>query len=74
MYTNVCTYAYRHTQIFGFISGRSTTNAIHLIRRLIKLCQDKKGDLCMLVIDVEKVHNIVSHEVLWGYVEKKGVH
>ncbi|XP_070047285.1 uncharacterized protein [Nicotiana tomentosiformis] len=39
---------------FGLISGRSTTEAIHLIRRLVELYKDRKNDLYMVFIDLEK--------------------
>jgi len=56
---------------FGFIPGRSTTEAIHLIRRLIELYRDRKNDLCMVFIDLEKTYDRISHEVLWKCLEKK---
>jgi len=58
---------------FGFMRGRSTTEAIHLIRRLIKVYQDVKKDLHMIFIDLEKAYDTVSREVLWECLEKKGV-
>ena len=34
---------------------------------------DTKVDLHMMFIDLEKVYDRVSHDVLWRYFEKKGV-
>jgi len=58
---------------FGFMPGRSTTEAIHLSRRLIKLYMDKKKDFHLVFIDLEKACDKVSCEVMWECLEKKDV-
>ena len=58
---------------FSFMPGRSTIEAIYLLKRLMGLYRDRKVDLHMVFIDLEKAYDIISREVLWSYLEIKGV-
>ena len=47
--------------------------AIHLLRQLIERFRERKINLHMVFIDLEKVYDKVSREVLWWTLMKKRV-
>ncbi|EXC17267.1 DNA-directed RNA polymerase II subunit [Morus notabilis] len=59
---------------FGFMPGKSTTEAIFLLRMLMERYRETNTDLYIVFIDLEKAYDRVPREVLWWVLEKKGVH
>ena len=58
---------------FGFMLGRSTKEAIHLLRQLIERFRERKRNLHVVFIDLEKVYDKMPREILWWTLMKKGV-
>lgn len=58
---------------FSFILGHSTTKAIHLVRILVEQYQERKKDLYMLFINLEKAHDKVPTQILQKYLEVRGI-
>ncbi|KAH1266713.1 LINE-1 retrotransposable element ORF2 protein [Glycine max] len=58
---------------FGFMPGRSTMEAIYLLRRVMEQYRMNQQDLHLIFIDLEKAYDRVPREILWKALEKKGV-
>ena len=58
---------------FGFMPGRSTTEAIYVLRRLIKKYRERKKDLHMVFIDLEKAYDNISRCIIWDNLKVRGI-
>ncbi|KAJ0911461.1 putative cucumisin [Helianthus annuus] len=67
----------RETQVtvnqLGFMSGRLTTEAIHVLRRLVERYWEKKRDLHIVFIDLEKAYDSGTLGLIWDSLESRGV-
>ncbi|GJS00135.1 retrovirus-related pol polyprotein LINE-1 [Tanacetum coccineum] len=57
---------------FGFMPGRSTTEAIHLLRSLIEKYRERQRDLHLAFLDLEKAYDSVPRELVWRTLRDKG--
>jgi hypothetical protein len=58
---------------FEFMPGKSTMEAIFLIRQLMERCREKKKDMHIIFIDLEKAYDKVPMNVMWWALQKHKV-
>src|SRR5208282_2195717 len=58
---------------FGFRPGRSTTDAIFIVRQIQEKYLAQKKDLWIAFVDLEKAFDRVPREVLWWALRQSGV-
>ncbi|GJZ04085.1 retrovirus-related pol polyprotein LINE-1 [Tanacetum coccineum] len=57
---------------FGFMPGRSTMEAIHIIRSLMEKYREIQKDLHLAFLDLEKAYDNVPRELIWRTLSDKG--
>ena len=58
---------------FGLMSGRSTTEAIHVLKRLMEKYRERKNDLHMVFIDLEKAYDSIPRDIAWDSLKARGM-
>ena len=63
-----------HESQFGFMPGRSTTDAIFILKQTIEQYREGQKDICVTFIDLEKAYDRVPMEESWRKaLEERGM-
>ena len=60
-----------HESQFGFMPGRSTTDAIFILKQTIEQYREGQKDICVTVIDLEKAYDRVPREEIWRTMRER---
>ena len=60
-----------HGSQFGFMPGRSTTDAIFILKQTIEQYREGQKDICVTFIDLEKAYVRVPREEIWRTMRER---
>ena len=60
-----------HERQFGFMPGRSTTDAIFILKQTIEQYREGQKDICVTSIDLEKAYYRVPREEIWRTMSER---
>ena len=58
---------------FGFMPGRSTTDAVFALRQILEKHREKRRGMHVIFIDLEKAYDRVPRQEVWRCMREKGV-
>lgn len=58
---------------FGFISGQSNIEGIHVMKRLMEKYMKRNKDLHMVFVDLLKAYERVSNTIIWDSLLAKKI-
>ena len=62
-----------HESQFGFMPGRSTTDAIFILKQTIDKHRERQKDIIVTFIDLEKAYDRVPREEIWRCMKERNV-
>ena len=60
-----------HESQFGFMPGRSTTDATFILKQTIEQYREGQKDICVTFIDLEKAYDRVPREEIWRTMRER---